>query len=84
MSNNTGVTCVGDLMWFIKRPLGDLPQSDRTRVVRGVGRQFSMLAHPTRKGGWRDLVAVAGFQFGCSRGKGIAEVIERDAIKNDP
>ena len=48
-----------------------------------VGCQLSMLGHPTRKGGWGDLVAVAGFQFGCGFGKGIAEIIERDAVEND-
>ena len=48
-----------------------------------VGREFTMLGHPTRKGGWGDLVAVTGFQFGCGLRKGIAEVIERDAVEND-
>jgi hypothetical protein len=43
-----------------------------------------MLSHPTRKGGWGDLVAVTGIQFGCGHGKGIAEIIERDAVKNNP
>ena len=48
-----------------------------------VGRELTMLAHPTRKGGWGDLVAVTGFQFGYGLGKGITEVIERNAIEND-
>ena len=53
------------------------------RPQAAVGRELAMLAHPTRKGGWGDLVAVAGFQFGCGLGKGIAEVIQRDAVEND-
>jgi len=48
-----------------------------------VGRELTMLGHPTRKGGRGDLVAVPGFQFGCGCGKRIAEVIERDAVEND-
>ena len=60
------------------------PSSRGVPTQTGVGRQFSMLTHPTRKGGWGDLVAVAGFQFGCGLGKGIAEIIERDAVKNNP
>jgi sugar/nucleoside kinase (ribokinase family) len=35
MSKDSRVTCVGDLMWVIERPLGDLPRTNRTCVVRG-------------------------------------------------
>jgi len=53
------------------------------RSQAAVGRELTMLGHPTRKGGRGDLIAVAGFQFGYSLGKGIAEIIERDAVQND-
>lgn len=53
------------------------------RSQAAVGRQLAVLAHPARKGRWRDLVAVTGFQFGGGRGKGIAKVIKRDAVHND-
>ena len=53
------------------------------RSQAAVGRELTMLTHPTRKGGWSDLVAVTGFQFGYGLGKGIAKVIECDAVEND-
>ena len=55
----------------------------KLRSQATVGRELTMLAHPTRKGGWSDLVAVTGFQFGCGLGKGIAKIIKRDAVEND-
>src|SRR5665213_2293255 len=42
-----------------------------------------MLGHPSRKGRCGDLVAVARFQVGDGLGKGIAEVVKRDAVEND-
>ena len=43
-------------------------------------------AAPLRRNGLmarRDLVAVTGFQFGCGRGKGIAEVKKGDAVEDN-
>jgi hypothetical protein len=63
--------------------LSGRPSSRGVPAQTAIGRQFPMLTHPTRKGGWRDFVALGGFQFGRSFGKGIAEVIKRDAVEND-
>jgi len=53
------------------------------RSQAAVGSELTMLGHPTGKGGRGDLVAVTGFQFGYGLGKGVAEVIERDAVEDD-
>ena len=56
----------------------------KLRSQAAVGCEFTMFGHPIREGGRGDLVAVARFQFGYGLGKGIADVIKRDAVKLDP
>jgi sugar/nucleoside kinase (ribokinase family) len=65
MGKNTGLTCVGDLMWVIERPLEDLPRTDSTCVVRGDkatlgGSAWNIVEHLVILGQRAEFIALVG------------------------
>jgi sugar/nucleoside kinase (ribokinase family) len=65
MNKDSPVTCVGDLMWVIARPLEELPETDSTRVVRGDeatlgGSAWNIAEHLTALGQRAEFIALVG------------------------
>ena len=53
------------------------------RSQAAVGRELAMLGSSNSQGWMGRPCSRVGFQFGCGLRKGIAEIIESDAIEND-
>ncbi len=65
MSEDSRITCVGDLMWVIERPPVDLPPTNRTCVVRGDeatwgGSAWNVAQHLVSLGQPAEFVALVG------------------------